>query len=167
MEHEHSIYQQHDSVIGKLAQRIQAFSAPFLITVMTCVIFLEVLFRYVMSAGFAWSQEVCGLSFLLLVFLCQANTWQEDRHIRMDIFYSNFRPALRAVSNMLSVVCGVILYSSIAWQGIADLQYQFEVHEATSELLWPLWPFSLTIVLSSIVTLLLLLRFSITSILRK
>lgn len=159
MEHSNSIYRQHDSFIGKLALKTHAAASQLLILVMTGVIFLEVVRRYFFHAGLTWSQEVCGLSFFLLVFLCQAHTWQADRHIRMDIFYMNFHTFFRRVSDLLTIACGCLLYGSITWQGFAELRYQLEVDESTIELMWPLWPFSLVMVFGSLVTLALLLRF--------
>lgn len=159
MENSNSIYRQHDSFIGKLALKTHAAASQIFILVMTAVIFLEVVRRYFFHAGLTWSQEICGLSFFLLVFLCQANTWQADRHIRMDIFYMNFHAVFRRVSDLLTILGGCLLYGAIAWQGIAELRYQFEVDESTIELMWPLWPFSLVMVFSSLLALALLLRF--------
>jgi len=159
--HSSAIYQQHDSFIGKLAQQVHNVSSQILLAVMTVVITLEVMFRYCLGAGFTWSQEICGLAFLLMVFLCQANTWQEDRHIRMDIFYNMFSRRFKAFSDVLSVICGFILYCAIAYQGFFDLQYQFDVDEATIELMWPLWPFTLMIIVSSAIAILLLARYSL------
>jgi len=160
VECKYSSYCQTDSFIGRLAAHIHNIAAQFLIVIMTTVISLEVIFRYFLGSGFTFSQEICSLSFLLLVFLSQANTWQQDRHIRMDIFYNEFNLFFKSISNLLTIACGLILYGALAWQGVADLEYQFEVNEATPELVWPLWPFSLVIVLSSIVICLLLFRFS-------
>ena len=166
-EHSSNNFLQTDSFPGKLAEIVHNAASQFLIVVMTVVITLEVIFRYFLGAGFTWSQEVCSLCFLLLVFLCQAHTWQKDRHIRMNIFYNSFNPLLKKISNILTIICGSILYTCLAWQGLTDLQYQWEVNEATAELVWPLWPFSMVIVASSIVVILLLLRFTFIRFFRK
>ena len=167
MEHAVSTYRQLDSFIGRLAQQIHNIASQVFLALMTCIISLEVIFRYFLGSGFTWTQEVCGLCFLLLVFICQANTWQENRHIRMDIFYDRFSGMFKRVSDMLTIFCGCILYGAIIWQGITDFEYQFMVREGTEELMWPLWPFSLLMVISSAIAVLLLLRFSITTLVRK
>jgi TRAP-type C4-dicarboxylate transport system permease small subunit len=167
MEHAASAYRQLDTFIGRLAQKIHNIASQVLLTMMTGIIALEVLFRYFLGAGFKWTQEVCGLCFLLLVFICQANTWQENRHIRMDIFYSRFNDTFKRFSDMLTIICGCILYAAIVWQGITDFKYQFMVNEGTEELMWPLWPFNLIIVISGIITVVLLLSFCFTILLRK
>lgn len=133
-----SSYAQSDSLFGHLASKTHNFVSQVCLMTMTLVISLEVIKRYLFNAGLTWSQEVCGLSFFLLVFLCQANCWQMDRHIRMDIFYNNFGPRMKSVSNLLTICCGTILYGALAWQGIRELTYQFSVGEATVELQWPL-----------------------------
>lgn len=151
----------HDGgIICVLARISHNIAAQVLILAMTAIIFLEVIFRYFLGEGFKWTQEVCGLCFLLLVFICQAHTWQQNHHIRMDIFYNNFNRPFKFLSNLLTVICGGILYLSIIWQGFSDLQYQFDTQEGTEELMWPLWPFSLVMVFSSMLVVALLLRFS-------
>ena len=85
----------------------------------------------------------------------------------MDIFYDRFSGMFKRVSDMLTIFCGCILYCAIIWQGITDFEYQFMVSEGTEELMWPLWPFSLLMVISSAIAVLLLLRFSITTLVHK
>ena len=162
-----SVYLQLDSWIGRLANFSHRVASQFCLLFMTGIIALEVVRRYVFNAGLTWSQEVCGLAFFLMVFLCQADTWQRDRHIRMDIFYNNFNRFFKGVSDVLTIICGLILYSVLAWQGISELQYQFQIGEGTVELMWPLWPFSLVMVYSCVLVLLLLLRFAGISIFRR
>ena len=161
MEKDHSAYRQTDSFLGRLSQTVHSITAQICLAVMTCTITLEVIGRYFFNSGFTWSQELCGLAFFLLVFLCQSNTWQEDRHIRMDIFYNNFSPLFRRISNFLTILCGSIFYTAIAFEGISGLEYQFHINEGTMELEWPLWPFTSLMILSCLLTLALLARFSL------
>jgi len=159
MEKKFSVYSQRESFIGKLAFKAHSFAAQVFLLLMTGVIGIEVLFRHVFGGGFTWSQEVCELSFFLLVFLCQANTWQEDRHIRMDIFYNMFPAEIKKITDLLTIICATILYGLLAWQGLSEIKYQVAINESTMELQLPMWPFSLTMVFSCIVLLILLLRF--------
>lgn len=154
-----SSYDQKDSFFGLLASKTHNFAAQVFLSSMTLVITLEVIKRYIFNAGLTWSQEVCGLSFFLLVFLCQANCWQMDRHIRMDIFYNNFGPRMKRLSDCLTICCGTILYGALAWQGMSELSYQFAVAEATVELQWPMWPFSVAMVFGCVLVLALQFRF--------
>lgn len=162
-----SCYQQHDAFIGQLARHVHNFASEVFLLLMTGVITLEVILRYLFNSGLAWSQELCGLAFFVLVFLCQPNTWQEDRHIRMDIFYNNFGKGWKAFSNLLTILCGLIFYGVMCWEGIIELQYQFQVGEGTVELEWPLWPFSLVMAFSCAILVFLLVRFAVISITRR
>ena len=95
----------------------------------------------------------------LLVFLCQANTWQADRHIRMDIFYNMFPAGIKKITDLLTIICGIILYGFLAWQGISEFKYQVAINESTIELELPMWPFSLAMVFGCIALTVLILRF--------
>lgn len=162
-----SVYSQRESFIGKMAFKTHSFAAQVFLLLMTGVIALEVFFRHFLGSGFTWSQEVCELSFFLLVFLCQPNCWQEDRHIRMDIFYNKFPPVIKKITNLLTIICGTILYGLLGWQGLSELEYQFSVNESSMELELPMWPFSLAMVFSCVVLFALLLRFLVVSLIFK
>lgn len=167
METTNSAYLQTDSTIGQFAYSLHAATSSICLTIMTTAITLEVIARYMFHSGFSWTQELCGLAFFLMVFLCQGNTWQQDRHIRMDIFYNNFPPFFRKISNVLTIICGTILYSAIAYEAFSGLGYQFEINEGTMELEWPLWPFTLLMLFSCLLTLGLLVRFTLKKLFQK
>lgn len=167
MEKEYSVYLQTESHIGKLAQSLHSIASIICLSIMTIVITIEVIGRYLFHSGFTWSQELCGLAFFLLVFLCQGHTWQQDRHIRMDIFYNNFSNLFRKISNVLTIICGIILYAAISYEAFNGFEYQFSINEGTMELEWPLWPFSLLMLISCLITLALLIRFSIKKLFEK
>lgn len=61
----------------------------------------------------------------------------------------------------MTILCGSIFYTAIAFEGISDLEYQFHINEGTMELEWPLWPFTSLMILSCLLTLALLARFTL------
>ncbi len=150
-----------DTILGKLSAHLHSVASQIMLAIMTIVITMEVVGRYALGSGLRWSQEVCGLAFFLFVFCTQSNTFQRDRHIRMDIFYDHFSPFFKKVTNILTVICGLIFYSAIVYQGISDLNYQFAIGEGTAELEWPLWPFSAVMVFSSFLVVVLLIQFAL------
>lgn len=167
MEKDVSAYSQSDSFLGRLSFSTHSFAAQVMLSIMSGVIVLEVVSRYFFRSGLTWSQEICGLAFFLMVFLCQSNTWQADRHIRMDIFYNNFRGLGKIISDALTIICGGIFYSSLIFEGLRGLRYQFMVNEGTMELELPMWPFTAVMVFGCLLTLVLLARFTFIKLFRR
>ncbi len=158
MKESSTIFNQSSSFIGKLAEKMHHWASVIFLLLMTFVISMEVISRYVFNRGFTWSQEICELSFFLLVFLCQADTVQKGRQIRMTVFYDIFSSFWKNISTLLTIACGLFFYGILTYQLLVGISYQIEVGEGTTELMWPLWPFSLCISIGCLLTVALFIR---------
>lgn len=155
-----SIYDLEDTLWGKAAAWLHNSASLLTLPLMCLCICLEVVMRYLFNAGLRWSQEVCGISLLVLVLCCQAHCWQKDRHIRMDLLYNSAPAWFKNFSDLLTVLCGAIFFGTIAAQALLDIPYQFAVNECTDEIQLPLWLLNGVIILSCTMMLLLLLRYT-------
>ena len=108
---------------------------------MVIIITSDVVLRYVFNSPIVWSQEVNGILLFIFLFACQAFCWDQDQHIRMDIFYSNFNWRVKAGSNILTGLAGICFFGVMGVQGIRDIPYMLATHETTDELRIVLWPF--------------------------
>lgn len=162
-----SLYSLEDTFLGKLAERFHAVISSFTLLAMTLFISLEVVTRYIFNNGLQWSQEACCICLLLLVAGCQANCWQKDRHIRMDLIYNNAPQWFRRGSDMLTIFCGAVFFGTIAAQALKEIPYQLAINEATDELRFPFWLLNAFIVFSFLLLLVLLTRFFIRSVTRE
>ncbi len=143
-----SAFELHDTLIGKIAEKIHVITCIITLPLMALVIGLEVIFRYALGSGFRWSQEACCISLLILVIGCQANCWQKDRHIRMDLLYNRAGKFYRTIVNVMILVCGGIFFGSLMLQAIQEIPYQLSINEATEEIYFPLWILNAIIVVS-------------------
>lgn len=111
-----------DVLIQKVGE--VAIWASTLLVLLFCA---DVLLRYV----FAWSHAVLfeleWHLFAALFLLGAPYTLQQDKHVRVDIFYAKYSPQQRAWLRLLGVLllllpfCGVVVYTSCsfvekAWQ---------------------------------------------------
>ena len=62
----------------------------WLILAMTLIAFSVALLRYFFNIGFVWMQELYIWMHGLVFLLAAAYTLQEDKHVRVDIFYRKF-----------------------------------------------------------------------------
>ena len=56
----------------------------FFLAVMIILVFINVVFRYLFSKGFAWSEEIARLCFIYLVYLGSIGAMRDNQHLIID-----------------------------------------------------------------------------------
>jgi TRAP-type C4-dicarboxylate transport system permease small subunit len=154
-----SVFSMEDTLFGTVAEKLHNVASIVTLPLMTLFICSEIIIRYVLNSGLTWSQEACGLCLFVLVLCCQANCWQKDRHIRMDLLYNNVPSWLRKTADVLTVISGVTFFGAIAFQAVKDIPYQLAVNEATDEMHIPYWLLSAIVIISCAMLFILLIWF--------
>lgn len=157
---EGSLFSLEDTLIGSLADKMHTAICVFTLPVMTVLICAEVILRFVFNSATSWSQEACGICFFVLVLCCQANCWQKDRHIRMDLFYNYIPNRFKKIVDMLSIISGTVFFGAIGLQAFKDIPYQLAVNESTDEMHIPMWLLSGIVIISTSFLVGVLLRYS-------
>lgn len=102
--------------------------------------------------------EVTESTMVLIVFGALAYTQRQRGHIRVEILYNYCSP--RAKSFMEIVTHGVAFayFGLLAWQGVSELQYSWEIKEATmGTVRFPLYPARFLLVAGTVLLLLQLI----------
>jgi TRAP-type mannitol/chloroaromatic compound transport system permease small subunit len=90
---------------------------------MVLVTFLIVSLRYGLNEGRVWMQESVTYLHAAVFMLAAAWTWQEDAHVRVDIFYRKRGARGKALINLLGTVLFVIPVSLylviVGWDYVA------------------------------------------------
>ncbi len=101
---------------------------------MVLVTFTVVVLRYAFNLGWIALQESITYLHATVFLLGAAYTLRHDAHVRVDVFYRDFRPATKAWVDLLGAlglllpVCGFILWSS--WGYVAE---SWALHEGSRE----------------------------------
>ena len=66
--------------------------AELLLVVLTILLFVQILNRYLFHQSFVWLEEICRISFVWLIYFAVAIAAKENRHIRVNII-NFFLPA--------------------------------------------------------------------------
>jgi len=80
----------------------------WLILAMTLIAFSVALLRYFFNIGFVWMQELYIWMHGLVFLLAAAYTLQEDKHVRVDIFYRKFSEKKKAYINIFFSILFII-----------------------------------------------------------
>jgi len=123
----------------------------FFIPGMAVIVTLNVLFRYFFNSPLEWGEEINGLMLFLVLFLSMTYTWDQKKHIRMELLYAGFRGVLRSLADVLAGICGIIFFGFLSVQCFRDIPYMIRTSEASETLLIPLWPFRVLIIIISFV----------------
>jgi len=98
--------------------------------VMVIVTAIVVLLRYGFNIGFIWMQESVRFMYAAVFLLCAGYTLQEDKHVRVDVFYLKMGKRKKAVVDSLGIifllwpVCITIFYFS--WNYVLNSWTQLE-----------------------------------------
>lgn len=93
---------------------------------MVLLICSDVLMRYLFSTSKTWIIDLEWQLFSLLFLWGAGATWLADKHVRVDLFYTNWSAKRKALVNIAGTVlfllpwCAIIIYTSAsyAWQSI-------------------------------------------------
>lgn len=94
---------------------------------MVILICLEVILRYVFNRSLIWMVELEIYLFAFSFLLSAGYAFKHDKHVRVDLFYSNFSQKKKAYVNLLGAVLflipwciisiiGCLKYANISWR---------------------------------------------------
>jgi TRAP-type mannitol/chloroaromatic compound transport system permease small subunit len=103
--------------------------------------------------------EVTESTMVLIVFGALAYTQERRNHIRVELLYGHAGPRGKSFMEAVTHVVAFAFFALLAWQGVGELRYSWEIREATmGTVRFPLYPARLLLVLGAV---LLLLRLAI------
>ncbi len=140
--------------IGGVIDRISLFTGEFVAlwsVIAVFVYYYEVIVRYVFNSPTNWAHEGMFLMFGMQYLVAGAYAMLTESHVRVDIFYANFSPRGKAVTDLLTSVFFFIFAGTLIWTGwifASDSIGQGEV--SFTEWAIQYWPVKLVIVLGGI-----------------
>ena len=108
--------------------------ASWLTTMLVVLVVGDVFLRYLFSSSFAWLTDLEWHVFALIFLLGGAYGLAEDKHVRVDVFYSNWSVRRKAWVNIIGIVfllipwCLIVIYTSFTYAENA-----FAIGEKSSE----------------------------------
>ncbi len=140
--------------VGGIIDRISLFTGEFVAlwsVIAVFVYYYEVIVRYVFNSPTNWAHEGMFLMFGMQYLVAGAYAMLTESHVRVDIFYANFSPRGKAVTDLLTSIFFFIFAVTLIWTGwifASDSIGQGEV--SFTEWAIQYWPVKLVIVLGGI-----------------
>lgn len=123
------------------------FGAGFCVSAMTLLIAIEVMARAVGGQGFIWLVDVTGLLLLVFFFACIPFSWNADAHVRMDLLYNRFSPAMQKAVNAIGTLGAAVFLLAIGVRCAIEVPHMWAVGVGSQTVSIPHWPFAVVLAL--------------------
>jgi TRAP-type C4-dicarboxylate transport system permease small subunit len=130
-----------EAVFRNFSRWCHEFGIMLVLPAMALIITVNVVMRYFFNAPISWGEEINGLLLFLTLFLSMTYTWDQKKHIRMELVYVHLKGRWRGLSDVVTAVTGIIFFGLLGLQCIFDIGYMIRTNETGEELPFPLWPF--------------------------
>ena len=105
----------------KIVDRVTTISAVIggvLIAVMTAIVSIAVITRYVLSQPIGWSEEVSIYLMIWAIFLGTAYTLKQDAHIGVDLLMNRLPLHIKPFLHCFHYLAGLLFISVLFFKGI-------------------------------------------------
>jgi TRAP-type mannitol/chloroaromatic compound transport system permease small subunit len=121
------------SLLDRIIERIGKLTS-WLSLLLVLVIVVDVALRYLFSITTAASFELEWHLFALIFLLGSAYALQQDKHVRVDVFYTHYSPKKKALVNLIGTLVFLIPFCSIAfWESLSFVKSSFLLGETSPQ----------------------------------
>lgn len=145
-------------LIDETVRVISTWAGLALTAVMGLVVTTDVVLRALFGTGFRWSFDVTSMALTAFFFVILPLSCRLDGHVRMDIFYLNFRPGLRRVSDRIGLAGAALFFAAIGWEAFGRAPFMREFGMTSPTVGIPLWPLAVFVGICCALALVALLR---------
>ncbi len=125
-------------------------SAYVFLPVMTLIMLMEVIGRYVFNSPFIWSLEAIDHLLIIVLLFCFPECTRQNSHIRMDLFNRLMPAFARRAIEVLYALIGITVFVLIAKKTGGEIGYLKSIPVTTEFLHLPIWLYYIGIALLSV-----------------
>jgi len=97
--------------------RLIGWGLALCLGVMTCIVFISVIFRYVLNSPLTWTEELASLLFAWVTFVGAYVAFRSRSHISIDTLVIFLPPAVRQWVARFVDICVLLLLALFLWEG--------------------------------------------------
>lgn len=127
--------------VGIVEKAVSTIAAIFMFAIMM-IVFSDVVMRYVFNRPFSWAYDLISLYLMAGVFfLILSEAYASHAHVSVDILQQKFPPAMIRVTEIVTCLVGITVFSLIAWLGFLRAIDSFRSSDVMAGAIpWPMWP---------------------------
>ena len=133
-----------DGLLRALAavEKVVSSIAAFFMFAIMIIVFSDVVMRYGFNKPFSWAYDLISLYLMAGVFfLILSEAYASHAHVSVDILQQKFPPAMIRVTEIVTCLVGITVFSLIAWLGFLRAVDSFQSSDVMAGgIAWPMWP---------------------------
>lgn len=103
---------------AKLLYKICLYMTVAIALAMVIVVFMKVMFRYAMSSGFAWSEEISVLLMMWIAFFGGSLLFYDQSNIQMDFLVAKFPKNISRFLQWSYHIATILFLGLLFWYGM-------------------------------------------------
>lgn len=121
------------TIIDKIVKQVGTL-VSWLSLLLVFVIVIDVALRYLFNTTSAASFEMEWHLFAMIFLLGAGYTLQQDKHVRVDVFYHRFSEKNKAWVNLIGTVLLLLPFCAVAfWESLSFVQNSYAVKETSPD----------------------------------
>ena len=145
--------------LGVVARVLDRIGGYVVLPVMTFMMTLDVILRYVFNSPFIWGLELAEHLLVLIFLFGIVHCTRTDGNIRMDLLYLHMSDRAKRWVMLLYSATGILVFFLLARKAISDIPFLMSIPETTEYLRLPIGGYYMIIVvISALMILYFLLR---------
>ena len=127
--------------LGAVEKAVSTIAAIFMFAIMM-IVFSDVIMRYAFNRPFSWAYDLISLYLMAGVFfLILSEAYASHAHVSVDILQQRFPPAMIRVTEIVTCLVGISVFSLIAYLGLLRAVDSFRSSDVMAGAIpWPMWP---------------------------
>ncbi len=127
--------------VGEIEKVVSTIAAVFMFAIMI-IVFSDVVMRYAFNKPFSWAYDLISLYLMAGVFfLILSEAYASHAHVSVDILQQKFPPAMIRISEIVTCLVGIVIFSLIAYLGYLRAVDSFTSKDVMAGAIpWPMWP---------------------------
>jgi TRAP-type C4-dicarboxylate transport system permease small subunit len=127
--------------LGAVEKIASTIAAVFMFAIMI-IVFSDVVMRYAFNRPFSWAYDLISIYLMAGVFfLVLSEAYTSRAHVSVDILQQKFSPPMIRLSEIVTCLVGITVFSLIAWLGLLRAVESFQSSDVMAGgIPWPMWP---------------------------
>lgn len=141
-----------------LNTRFEELLGAFLLAVMACIAFINIIVRYCTNLSFSASEELTVNFFVWIVLLGTSLAFRESSNFTMSVVYSCTKGWLRKALYIFSVICCLAFFVWLVYLGAIEVIDEMDLNVSSESLDIPVWLYTLATPLFSLLIIVRILQ---------
>jgi len=124
-------------VIDQTCEIVGAKIMHWFCAILVLVLTYEVIARHIFRAPTMWAHQLSMMLLGAIIALGWGYVHYHREHVRVDVFYMNYSPRARAVTDAIGFILLFFpLFLALSYEAWREMAYSYQQHEVMTETYW-------------------------------